>query len=191
MRRASDRVLRIVQNLKNFSRASSEPSPTDLRSGLEETLLLLGPRLRHGGVEVVRRYEDLPEVICRVGEVNQVFMNVLTNAVQALELAGPPSPTITVEIWREGLVAAVAVSDNGPGVPVALAARVFDPFFTTKPRGQGTGLGLSISSDIARRHAGALELDASHPRGARFVLRIPLAPPPRASATSSSRSEDE
>ena len=189
VRRASDRVMRIVQNLKNFSRASGEPSPTHLESGLEETLLLLGPRLRHGGVEVVRRYQELPEVLCRVGEINQVFMNVLTNAVQALEQAGPKAPTITVEIWREGATAVVAVSDNGPGVPAALAPRVFDPFFTTKPRGQGTGLGLSISSDIARRHGGALVLDAEHEHGARFVLRIPLVPPARASAATSARPE--
>jgi signal transduction histidine kinase len=184
VQRASDRLMRIVQNLKNFSRASTEPAPTDLKSGLEETLLLLGPRLRHGGIEVERRYQDLPEVICRVGEINQVFMNVLTNAVQALEQAAPKGPTITVEIWREGADAVVAVGDNGPGVPAVLAGRVFDPFFTTKPRGQGTGLGLSISSDIARRHGGTLVLDTGAGHGARFVLRIPLAPPPRASAAS-------
>lgn len=179
VRRASDRVMRIVQNLKNFSRASGEPSPTDLRSGLEETLLLLGPRLRQDGIEVVKRYGDLPEVICRVGEVNQVFMNVLTNAVQSLEQCGGPAPAIVVEIWNDGAAAAVAICDNGPGVDASLAARVFDPFFTTKQRGQGTGLGLSISSDIARRHGGTLVLEPSPAGGARFVLRIPFGPPPR------------
>ncbi|MGK3996801.1 ATP-binding protein [Sorangium sp. So ce1024] len=197
--RAVDRSVRIVTNLKSFSRVSGEALPVDLHACLDETLLLLGPRLRQARIEVIRRYGDLPPVTCRSGEINQVFMNLLVNAIQALEEAGdaapPPStgaPAISVETWIDDDMAAVAIADSGPGVPPDLAQRIFDPFFTTKPRGQGTGLGLSISTDIVRRHGGTLALapapapvddddddGGGEPRrgglaGARFVCRLPL-----------------
>ncbi|WP_437624435.1 ATP-binding protein [Sorangium sp. So ce1151] len=186
--RAVERSVRIVTNLKSFSRVSGEPLPVDLHAGLEETLLLLGPRLRQARIEVIRRYGELPPVTCRSGEINQVFMNLLVNAIQALEEtatappappppappppspAAPPSapageaprppgaPAICVETWIDEDMAAIAIADSGPGVPPDLAQRIFDPFFTTKPRGQGTGLGLSISTDIVRRHGGTLSL---------------------------------
>jgi len=175
IRRAVDRSVKIVQNLRSFSRASGEPVPTDLHAGLEETLMLLAPRLRHASVEVIRRLGDVPPVVCCGGELNQVFMNLLVNAIQALEAApSDPPRAIVVETKVDGEMVAVAVADNGPGVPAELASRIFDPFFTTKPRGQGTGLGLSISSDIARRHGGALTLERVEPHGARFVCRLPL-----------------
>jgi two-component system, NtrC family, sensor kinase len=177
VRRATDRSVKIVQNLKNFSRVSGEAVPSDLHAGLEETLMLLAPRLRQANIQLVKSYGELPMVTCRPGEVNQVFMNLLVNAIQAFDQEGaPPEPTIRIETWVEGEMAAVAVTDNGPGVPKHLERRIFDPFFTTKPRGQGTGLGLSISTDIARRHGGSLTLEA--PRdgspGSRFICLIPL-----------------
>ncbi|WP_437735207.1 ATP-binding protein [Sorangium sp. So ce1335] len=202
--RAVERSVRIVTNLKSFSRVSGEPLPVDLHAGLEETLLLLGPRLRQARIAVIRRYGDLPPVTCRSGEINQVFMNLLVNAIQALEEAGaasstpPGAPAICVETWIDEDMAAVAITDSGPGVPLDLAQRIFDPFFTTKPRGHGTGLGLSISTDIVRRHGGTLALapalspspppvdddddDGGGERragrrelaGARFVCRLPL-----------------
>ena len=193
IRRAVDRSVKIVQNLKSFSRASGEAVPGDLHAGLEETLMLLGPRLRASGVTVERRFGELPEVVCRAGEINQVLMNLLVNALQALEArsaGGALSPKITVETWVEGESAAVSVADNGPGVPEGLQAKIFDPFFTTKPRGQGTGLGLSISTDIARRHGGSLSLEplAGTP-GARFVCRLPIRPPDGPARGSSSDGE--
>jgi len=175
IRRATDRSVRIVQNLRDFSRVSGEALPADLHAGLEETLMLLGPRLRHGGVEIERRFGELPPVVCRAGEMNQVFMNLLVNALQALEQANVPSPRILIETRVEGDAAAVTIADNGPGVPDSLQQRVFDPFFTTKPRGHGTGLGLSISTDIARRHGGSLRLALPDGGGARFTCSIPLA----------------
>jgi two-component system NtrC family sensor kinase len=197
IRRAVDRSVKIVQNLRSFSRASGEDVPADLHACLEETLMLLAPRLRASGVVLVRRFGELPLVVCRAGEINQVFMNLLVNALQAVQPpeqamadapTGPP-PTITVETWVEGDTVAVAIADDGPGVPAGLETRIFDPFFTTKPRGQGTGLGLSISTDIARRHGGSLTLepagvadraggagvaDRAGGAGARFVCRLPL-----------------
>jgi signal transduction histidine kinase len=175
IRRACDRSVKIVANLKSFSRTRVEAIPADLRAGLEETLVLLDWRLRQAGIEVERRYEEMPEVTCRVGEMNQVFMNLLVNAIQALEGEGGAAPKrIVVEARASGGFAEVAVGDNGAGVPAEIGKRIFDPFFTTKPRGQGTGLGLSISSDIARRHGGTLALEASEGGGARFVCRIPM-----------------
>ena len=186
IRRATERSVRIVQNLRNFSRVSGEAVPADLHAGLEETLLLLGPRVRHGGVEIVRRFGELPPVICRSEEMNQIFMNLLVNALQALEQGAVASPRILLETRVEGDSAVVTIADNGPGVPDPLKQRVFDPFFTTKPRGHGTGLGLSISTDIARRHGGALHLERSEGGGARFTCRIPLASRPTSRAPSSS-----
>jgi signal transduction histidine kinase len=175
IRRAVDRSVKIVQNLRSFSRASGEDVPADLHEGVEETLMLLGPRLRAANVQVVKRFGELPSVVCRPGEINQVFMNLLVNALQALDPRppGPDAPTITLSTWLEGDTVAVAVADNGPGVPAPLSSRIFDPFFTTKPRGQGTGLGLSISTDIARRHGGSLSLERPG-TGARFVIRLPV-----------------
>ncbi len=189
IRRAVDRSVKIVQNLRSFSRASGEDVPADLHACLEETLMLLAPRFRASGIQLVRRFGELPLVVCRAGEINQVFMNLFVNALQALEAAprdpGAP-PTITVETWVEGDLAAVAIADDGPGVPSGLETRIFDPFFTTKPRGQGTGLGLSISTDIARRHGGSLSLEPTGdgPR-ARFVCRIPLGRRPQPSRPAS------
>jgi signal transduction histidine kinase len=199
IRRAVDRSVKILQNLKSFSRASGEDVLADLHEGIEETLLLLGPRLRAANIEIVRKFGELPQVACRAGEINQVFMNLLVNALQALEARGngdaSEPATITIETWTEEDQAVVAIADNGPGVPPSLSSRIFDPFFTTKPRGQGTGLGLSISNDIARRHGGTLGLEPfaheplspgppSSASGARFVCRLPVARPSRPSRTS-------
>jgi two-component system, NtrC family, sensor kinase len=190
IRRATERSVRIVQNLRNFSRISGEPVPTDLRLGLEETLMLVGPRLREAGIRIERRFEEVPEVMCQAGEVNQVFMNLLVNAIQALEQGaaedrvsgrgGAGDRVITLAVRCVGAAVAVSVADNGPGVPAEIVARIFDPFFTTKPRGQGTGLGLSISSDIARRHGGSLSLeplDGAGSMGACFVCKLPIGAP--------------
>ena len=178
IKRAVDRSVKIVQNLKSFSRAAGEAVPADLAVGLDETLMLLAPRMRQADIQIKRRYDEIEPVVCRAGEINQIFMNLLVNAIQAIETAprSDEPKAITVEVRRDGESALVAVSDSGPGVSPEVASRIFDPFFTTKPRGQGTGLGLSISSDIARKHGGSLALeqgDAGGPTGARFVLRLP------------------
>lgn len=178
IRRAVDRSVKIVQNLRSFSRVSGEPIPADLHAGLEETLMLLGPRLSHAQIEVTRVFADLPQVTCRAGEMNQVFMNLLVNAIQAIEAHGEGrgKGALRIETGVEGSMAIIRVSDTGPGIPTEIQQRIFDPFFTTKPRGQGTGLGLSISTDIVRRHGGSLALERSVAGGACFVCRIPLEP---------------
>lgn len=200
VKRATNRTVRIVQNLKNFSRRPVEAQPADLHAALDETLLLLGARLRQSCIHVATDFarDTLPEVTCRVGEINQVFMNLLMNSIQALETVpdpkgsadgGPgddvreiristrldpaaegPRSSSTARAW-----AVIAFADNGPGVPEDIEAKIFTPFFTTKPAGQGTGLGLSISSDIIRKHGGTLTLERRREgKGARLLVRLPL-----------------
>ncbi len=181
VKRATDRTVRIVQNLRNFARVTSEAEPSDVHAGLEETLVLLAPRLRQSCIQVKKTFGRLPLVTCRAGEINQVFMNLLMNAIQALEGSQAPEGEREIEIVTQVRAgsAEIAIADNGPGVPEALAKRIFDPFFTTKPPGQGTGLGLSISTDIIRKHGGTLQVESPEGGGARLVVRVPLVPDAR------------
>ncbi len=194
IQRASARTARIVQALSGFAHRSTEAVPSDLEGALAETLELLVGRLRDAGIEVVLEGEALPPVTCRVGEIAQVFMNLIQNAAHALEGvgAGAVSPTSSrrIGIHRsvEGTEAVVRIRDHGPGVPESIRERLFEPFTTTKPVGQGTGLGLSICRDIVRRHGGRLTLETPpNGAGACFVLRLPLLGPRAASAPESVR----
>jgi signal transduction histidine kinase len=182
IRRSTDRAVRIVGDLLHFSRASTDRVPSDLHAGLDEALSLLGSHLRHAGVTVQREYGTLPELLVRAGEVNQIFLNLLTNALQAV--TGHPEARIVIRTRVTEEVVEITVEDNGPGVPEPLRTRIFDPFFTTKAAGQGTGLGLSISAQIAARHGGTLEVEDVESGGAKFVLRLPMAPPPVPTTTS-------
>jgi C4-dicarboxylate-specific signal transduction histidine kinase len=156
--------------------------PTDLHAGLDEALSLLGSHLRHAGVTVEKDYGSIPELLVRASEVNQIFLNLLTNALQAV--TGQPKARIVIRTSVSQEVVEITVEDNGPGVPEPLRTRIFDPFFTTKGAGQGTGLGLSISAQIAARHGGTLGVEDVESGGARFVLRLPMAPPPVPTTTS-------
>jgi signal transduction histidine kinase len=169
--RSTDRAVRIVGQLLHFSRTSTDRAPTDLHTGLDEALSLLGTHLRHAGVSVEKHYGVLPDVMVRADEVNQIFVNLLTNAISAL--AETKNPVIRVLTTATATAVEIAVEDNGPGVPAPLRTRIFDPFFTTKPAGQGTGLGLSISAQIAARHGGTLTVEEGAAGGARFLLRLP------------------
>jgi signal transduction histidine kinase len=197
VRRATDRTVRIVQNLKNFSRSTQEAVPTNLEAALDETLALLASRLRQSCIQVSKDYGGLPDVTCRAGEMNQVFMNLSMNAVQALEGVGDPTVPgeddapreILVETRLEGSYAIVRLSDSGPGVSDDLKHKIFDPFFTTKPKGQGTGLGLSISVDLVRKHGGSLSMERGRLGGACFVVRLPLQPVGRAKKEAREREE--
>jgi signal transduction histidine kinase len=172
IRRSTDRAVRIVGDLLHFSRASSDRVPTNLHAGLDEALSLLGSHLRLEGVSVDRRYGTIPELLVRADEVNQIFLNLLTNALQAVAGRSPAEIRIRTGLAHGGVE--VAIEDSGPGVPLALRTRIFDPFFTTKPAGHGTGLGLSISAQIAARHGGTLTVEDAEGGGARFILRLPV-----------------
>jgi C4-dicarboxylate-specific signal transduction histidine kinase len=149
--------------------------PTDLHAGLDETLSLLGSELHQAGVAVERSYGTLPQLLVRADEVNQIFLNLLTNAMQAVAGRQPAAIHVRTRVVQGGVE--IAIEDTGPGVPAALRTRIFDPFFTTKPAGHGTGLGLSISAQIAARHGGTLVVEDAEEGGARFVLRLPLTNP--------------
>ena len=180
IRRSTDRAVRIVGDLLHFSRASSDRVPTNLHAGIDEALSLLGSHLRHAGVAVERSYGTIPEILVRADEVNQIFLNLLTNALQAVSGRSPAEIRIRTALAHGSVE--VAIEDSGPGVPPALRTRIFDPFFTTKPAGHGTGLGLSISAQIAARHGGTLTVEDAKGGGARFVLRLPMTSPPAPTA---------
>jgi signal transduction histidine kinase len=143
----------------------------DLHEGLETTLTVLGHKLKHSNIAVVRDYDrSLPKLTVRGSELNQVWTNLLDNAIEALGEQG----TITIATHVEGDCAVVEISDDGPGIPEGVAARIFDPFFTTKEVGQGTGLGLATARRIVvDRHDGSLTLD-SHPGHTTFCVRLPF-----------------
>lgn len=189
MRLGAERIQKIVASLRNFSRMDeAEFKAVDLHEGLESTLLILQnrikPRPSFPGVELQREYGELPLVECYASQLNQVFMNILSNAIDALEEAAekriaeeqPFTPQIRIQtfVCRDNWVA-ITISDNGLGVPEAFQFRIFDPFFTTKPVGQGTGLGMSISYQIVtERHGGRLICESEAGQGASFRVEIPI-----------------
>lgn len=143
-------------------------APTDVREGLDSTLTILGHRL--GGIEVTRDYEEgLPRIWAHGGELNQVWSNLLDNAADSVGGKG----RIGVRAYRDGELVAVEISDDGPGIPREVGARVFEPFFTTKQVGEGTGLGLDIVRRIVASHGGEVAFD-SEPGRTRFVVRLPI-----------------
>ncbi len=160
----------IVLGLRNFSRADENDfKPTDLQQGLESTLLLLRNKLKHR-VEVHRDYQPVPPVECLPGKINQVFMNILTNAHQAIKDKGD----IFVSTRPEGDKVLVEIRDTGSGMSEEIRRRIFEPFYTTKGVGQGTGLGLSISFGIIENHGGSIAVDSVEGRGSTFAIRLPL-----------------
>ncbi|MCW5875443.1 MAG: cyclic nucleotide-binding domain-containing protein [Anaerolineales bacterium] len=164
------RVSAIVGALKSYTYLDQAPvQAVDLHAGIEDTLLILGSKLR-GGVNVKRRYApDLPAIQGYGSELNQVWTNILDNAIAAMDGQGE----IEIETRLEGDWAVVAFEDNGPGIPEAIQPRVFDAFFTTKPPGQGSGLGLNISYNVVvHKHGGDILL-SSEPGGTRFEVWLP------------------
>jgi two-component system NtrC family sensor kinase len=189
----AQRIYDIVGALRTFSRLDqTDHKEADLHAGLDSTLNILGHRLKpnqhHDGIALVKHYGNLPRVQCYPGKLNQVFMNILSNAIDALETAlgvegwtavcatqRLQNPTITLETTVENAKVVIRISDNGPGIPAQVMQKVFDPFFTTKPMGKGTGLGLSISYQIiVEQHRGKLLCNADE-NGTTFTIELPLA----------------
>jgi signal transduction histidine kinase len=179
IRTAIRRITRIVGALKGYSHLDqAKVSATDLHEGIENTLVILHSELKYG-INVTRDYAELPAVPVYVDELNQVWTNLIHNAVQALGGKGE----ILIETRVDGDRVAVTVQDNGPGIPPDVMPRIFEPFFTTKPKGEGTGLGLGIVKQIVDKHGGKIDV-TSKPGCTRFTIRIPIAGPPRASSAS-------
>ncbi|HEY3353662.1 MAG TPA: ATP-binding protein, partial [Polyangia bacterium] len=187
IRTAIRSITRIVGALKSYSHLDQEavPSLADIHEGIENTLIILHNQLKYGIVVQKRYGTELPRVPVFVDEINQVWTNLLHNAVQALGGKGE----ITIETTREGDAVAVRVTDDGPGIPPEALARIFEPFFTTKAKGEGTGLGLGIVLSIVQKHGGTVEVE-SHPGRTCFTVKLPLAGPPVGVAASSGRTED-
>jgi signal transduction histidine kinase len=177
MKMGTERIREIVVSLRNFSRLDeSYFKPVDIHEGLESTLLILNNRIRKG-IEIVKCYGDLPPIECYPAQLNQVFMNVLANAIDALQESEPgiESPTITLRTeLLDRKEVCIRIIDNGPGIPKSLQNQLFDPFFTTKPVGKGTGLGLAISYQIIDKHQGRIELFSEPGEGTEFAIVIPI-----------------
>jgi signal transduction histidine kinase len=178
------RIQEIVLSLRNFSRTDEAAfKPVNLHDGLESTLMILQHRLKASSdrpaIKIAKHYGDLPGVACALGLVNQVFMNLLSNAIDALESAYQEQliqqPEIQIWTERTPLAVLVRIIDNGTGIPEQVRDRLFDPFFTTKPVGKGTGLGLSISHQIiTEKHGGRLECHSTPGQGTEFRIWLPL-----------------
>ena len=170
------RASRIVQNLLTFARQHKpERTSTSLNQVLDDALELRGYELRVRGIEVVRDYdEDLPETMADAHQLQQVFLNLITNAEQAMEKRQGNTQRLLVSTRRAGNVIRIEVEDSGPGIPPNLLERIFNPFFTTKPTGSGTGLGLSISLGIVREHEGKIWAENAPTGGAHFTIELPL-----------------
>jgi hemerythrin-like metal-binding protein len=168
------RVKKIVQDLKEFSHVDeAEWQESDLNAGLESTLNVVWAELKYKA-EVVREYGNVPPVRCIAAQVNQVFMNMLVNAAQAIEERG----TITIRSGSDGDQAWVEIADTGKGMPPEVVKRMFEPFFTTKPIGKGTGLGLSLSYDIiVKRHGGHFDVHSVPGKGTTIRVWLPVAGP--------------
>jgi two-component system, NtrC family, sensor kinase len=166
------RVRDIVRNLRDFARLDeAEFKDADLNAALASTVEILRNSARQKGVQLETDFGPLPPVPCHPGKINQVFLHLLENAVQACDRGG----TVTARTRAEGREAVVEIRDTGCGIAPEHRARLFEPFFTTKPVGQGTGLGLSVSFGIVRDHGGRIEVESEVGRGSTFRVRLPLA----------------
>jgi PAS domain S-box-containing protein len=189
MQVGADRIQKIVRSLGNFSRQDqADMKAVDIHAGIDSTLLILQHRLKaspeHAEIKVHKRYAVLPLIECYAGELNQVFMNILVNAIDALEEemerrsdCFQPEIEIKTEVVNRQQVR-IQIADNGSGIPESIRHRLFDPFFTTKPVGKGTGLGLSLSYKIiTQKHGGQLRVASEAGKGAVFIIEIPLQQP--------------
>ncbi len=173
------RASRIVQNLLTFARQhKAEKGPAAINQVLDDTLELRGYELRVRGIDVRREYDEaLPDTMGDAHQLQQVFLNLITNAEQAMERAEGKHHRLTVRTRNDGDIIRIEVEDTGGGVPANLLERIFNPFFTTKPTGHGTGLGLSISLGIVREHEGRIWAENAPQGGARFIVELPVIAP--------------
>ena len=164
------RVSKIVSDLKNFSRMeSSDWQRADLHNGLDSTLNIVWNEIKYH-CTLHKDYGDIPEVYCIPSQINQVFLNLLVNAAQAV----PQKGDITIRTGRTDDEVFVAIADTGTGIPAENLPRLFEPFFTTKPVGKGTGLGLSIAYGIVQKHKGRIEVESTMGEGTTFTIWLPV-----------------
>ena len=180
MKMGTDRIHEIVVSMRNFSRSDDgNMKSADIHEGIDSTLVILNHRLKQG-IQVIKQYGKLPAVECSPAQLNQVFMNVIGNAIDALEEVKKGDKGYSPTIWISTEVTAdntvtVKIRDNGPGIAPGCAQQIFDPFFTTKSIGKGTGLGLAISYQIVAKHHGKIEVNSQIGQGTEFVITLPVA----------------
>jgi signal transduction histidine kinase len=165
----TDRVINIVRRLRSFARLDEALLKTvDIHEGLEDTLTLIHHELKHN-ITVKRNYDEIPPIACFPGQLNQVFLNILINAKQAIRGEGE----ITIDTFVQGDKAHIAITDTGIGIPKHHLDKIFDPGFTTKGVGVGTGLGLSICYQIIQDHLGEIRVESEIGKGTTFMIIIP------------------
>lgn len=167
----ADRVKKIVQDLKGFARVTIDDiMVADINAGLESTINIIWNELKYK-TKLEKDFGDIPLIKCNMGQLNQVFMNILLNAAQAIVAQGE----IHIKTWEENENICIAITDTGCGMPPEVINRIFEPFFTTKEVGKGTGLGLSISYEIIKKHGGEIKVDSQIGSGTTFTIKIPVA----------------
>jgi signal transduction histidine kinase len=186
----AERIRQIVLSLRTFSRLDeAELKKVNIHEGIESTLVILAHRLQGNeespGINVIKQYGDLPLVYCYAGQINQVFMNIISNAIDAIEeynsdrsITNNPERQNIITICTEFIASdwiSIRIADNGAGIPESVKPYLFDPFFTTKPVGKGTGLGLSISYQIiVEQHQGKIRCNSDIGKGTELVIEIPI-----------------
>ncbi|OGI01688.1 MAG: hypothetical protein A2104_01235 [Candidatus Melainabacteria bacterium GWF2_32_7] len=166
----AERSKQIILDLKNFSRLDEAMvKEVNLHEGIDSALNILESKYKDR-VTVHKQYGDIPQIMCYAGQVNQVFMNVLDNAAQAIE--GNGNVYVRTKIIDQDAV--IEIEDTGPGIDEETLPKIFDPFFTTKPVGEGTGLGLSICYKIIKSHNGKMEVESEKGKGTKFIIKIPI-----------------
>ena len=180
IRQASARISELVGAVKSYSHMDkASRKEADVHEGLENTLVMLGHKLKKGNVRVTRDYEeDLPRICAHGSELNQVWTNLIDNAIDAVEGDG----NVRIRTAREGDQILVEISDDGPGIPEEIRDRIFEPFFTTKDVGKGTGIGLDISHRVVVEELGGDIRVVSQPGYTRFQVRLPIRPPQESSS---------
>lgn len=171
-REGAERIRDVVQNLRTFSRLDeAEFKKTDINEGIDSTVRLLSRYYSVDNITLVRDYGELPQVDAYSGQLNQVWMNLLVNAAQAVTPKGG-EVRITTRSYRDSII--VKISDTGCGIPPDKLNKIFEPFYTTKPVGEGTGLGLSISFSIIERHNGTIKVESQVDEGTTFIITLPV-----------------
>ncbi|MBP0018811.1 MAG: GHKL domain-containing protein [Cyanobacteria bacterium SBLK] len=176
MQVGTERIRELIISLRIFSRLDeSGIKKVDLHQGLESTLLILNNQIDNK-IAISKQYGDIPLVACYPMQINQVFMNILSNAIEVL-LAQTDNENKHIEIITQEIESdrvRIFIRDNGPGIPPKIQAKIFDPFFTTKPIGKGTGLGLAICYEIIQKHGGELDFSSQNGRGTEFAIALPI-----------------
>ncbi|MCZ0904123.1 ATP-binding protein, partial [Microcoleus sp. HI-ES] len=168
---ATERAAKVVFALKNYARydVNGEKTEVNITEGVETVLTLYQNQIKQG-VEVVRNYQDqLPAVLCYPDELNQVWTNLVHNALQAMGNKG----VLKIDVKHQPNAISVSITDSGPGIPPEIMPRIFEPFFTTKPPGEGSGLGLDIVQKILEKHQGELQVE-SVPGQTKFTISLPI-----------------